>query len=140
MIRTALIASLLMVLAFPLKAEEAEQEKEKAAVFAAEQWLNLIDEAKYEESWREASGYLRSAVKQEDFSQALKGARTPLGKVVWRKLKSARFSKELPGAPDGQYFVLQFDAEFENKKTAIETITPKLERAGEWRVSGYFIK
>jgi phosphoglycolate phosphatase len=29
---------------------------------------------------------------------------------------------------------------FENKKSAIETITPTLDNDGEWRVSGYFIK
>ena len=66
--------------------------------------------------------------------------RKPLGELVSRKLKSATFAKSLPGAPDGEYVVLQFDASFENKKEAIETVTPVREKDGKWKVSGYFIK
>jgi hypothetical protein len=46
----------------------------------------------------------------------------------------------LPGVPDGEYVVVQFDTSFEKKKTAIETVTPMKEPDGRWRVSGYFIK
>jgi hypothetical protein len=46
----------------------------------------------------------------------------------------------LPGAPDGEYVVIQFETSFENKKSAIETVTPMIEINGGWRVSGYFIK
>ncbi len=46
----------------------------------------------------------------------------------------------LPGAPDGEYVVIQYNTEFENKKVAIETITPMLDDDGKWRVSGYYIK
>jgi hypothetical protein len=38
------------------------------------------------------------------------------------------------------YMVIQFATLFENKKTAIETVTPMLDNDVEWRVSGYFIK
>ena len=43
------------------------------------------------------------------------------------------------GAPDGEYVVLQFQADFENKAQAVETITPMLDE-GQWRVSGYYIR
>ena len=33
-----------------------------------------------------------------------------------------------------------FDAQFENKAAAVETVTPMREKDGSWRVSGYFIK
>ena len=46
----------------------------------------------------------------------------------------------LPGAPDGEYVVIQYATTFENKKSAIETITPMLDGDGKWRVSGYYIK
>ena len=67
-------------------------------------------------------------------------ARGPLGKLISRKEKSATFATSLPGAPDGQYVVIQYDSVFEHKRTAVETITPMLEKDGSWRVSGYFIK
>jgi hypothetical protein len=60
--------------------------------------------------------------------------------MVSRTLKSASYAKSLPGAPDGEYVVIQFDATFEKKQSAIETVTPMKEPDGRWRVSGYFIK
>lgn len=47
---------------------------------------------------------------------------------------------QLPGAPDGEYAVIQFETSFANKKSAIETVTPMKDPDGKWRVSGYFIK
>ena len=36
----------------------------------------------------------------------------------------------LPGAPDGQYLVLQFNTSFAEKKAAVETVTVGLEKDG----------
>jgi Protein of unknown function (DUF4019) len=66
--------------------------------------------------------------------------RDPLGKVLSRTLKSATYTTSLPGAPDGEYVVIQYDTSFEHKKSAVETITPMLDKDDHWRVSGYFIK
>ena len=46
----------------------------------------------------------------------------------------------MPGAPDGNYVVLQFDASFEKKASSIETATFVEEKAGTWKAAGYFIK
>jgi hypothetical protein len=116
------------------------QEKEKAAITAAEQWLALVDAGKYAESWTEAAGYFKNAVTQEKWAQSLKAVREPLGKLISRKVKSTTYATSLPGAPDGEYVVIQFETSFGNKKSAIETVTPMLEKDGKWRVSGYFIK
>ncbi len=42
--------------------------------------------------------------------------------------------------PDGEYVVVQLETSFANKKAAVETVTPMLEKDGRWRVSGYFIR
>ena len=60
--------------------------------------------------------------------------------MISRELISISFAEELPGAPDGEYVVLQYKTSFENKKKAIETITPMLEKDGSWKISGYYIK
>ena len=57
-----------------------------------------------------------------------------------RKLQSARKLTEMPGAPDGQYMVMQFDTSFANKKSTVETVTFDLEKDEQWKSSGYFIK
>ena len=119
----------------------AEQsEKEKVAVAGAEKWLGIVDEGKYGESWKEAAEYFRNAVKQDQWEQAVQAVRKPLGKLVSRKMKSTSYKTALPGAPDGQYVVIEFETSFENKKSAIETVTPMMDKDGKWRVSGYFIK
>ena len=114
--------------------------KEKTAVAAAEKWLAIIDDGKYLDSWKEAADYFRAAVKQDQWEQSLLAVRKPLGKLISRKVKRTSYKTSLPGAPDGEYVVIQFETSFENKKSAIETITPMMDTDGSWRVSGYYIK
>lgn len=115
-------------------------EKEKAAVAAAEQWLTMVDDGKYVESWNEAAQYFKNAVKQEQWEQSLQAVRNPLGKLISRKVKSKTYMTSLPGAPDGEYVVIQFETSFENKESAIETVTPMMDKDAKWRVSGYYIR
>jgi hypothetical protein len=119
---------------------DLQDENEKIAVSGAEKWLGIVDSGKYGESWKEAAEYFRNAVKQDQWEQAVQAVRKPLGKLVSRKMKSATFKTSLPGAPDGQYVVIEFETSFENKKSAIETVTPMMDKDGKWRVSGYYIK
>lgn len=107
---------------------------------SAEAWLALTDGAKYAESWDAASSMFKAAVSKADWEKAMKAVRAPLGALGARKIKSATFTTTLPGAPDGEYVVIQFDTQFENKAAAIETVTPMREKDGSWRVSGYFIR
>ena len=107
---------------------------------AAEHWLALIDAGKFADSWESASGYFKKAVSKEKWESSLNVVRQPLGALVSREFKSAKYTKTLPGAPDGEYVVLQFHTSFSNKKEAVETVTPMLDKDGQWRVSGYFIK
>jgi hypothetical protein len=113
---------------------------EKAAIAASSAWLSLVDEGNYVESWNQASGLFRAAVTQEQWQQSLKAFRLPLGRVVARKLESRQYTRTLPGAPDGEYVVIQYETTFEKKQSAVETITPMLDKDGKWRVSGYYIK
>lgn len=120
-----------------LRANPADQ---KAAVTASATWLSLVDDGKYSESWDQAAELLKNAVTKEQLLTSLKAVRSPLGKVVTRKFKSKEYTKSLPGVPDGDYVVIQYETTFEKKKSAIETITPMLDKDGKWRVSGYYIK
>ena len=118
----------------------AEDKPEQLAQQSAETWLALVDSGKYAESWQEASQYFKNAVSKEKWEGAMHGTREPLGKVLSRKLRSAQFTTALPGAPDGEYVVILYDSSFEHKQTAVETVTPLLDKDGKWRASGYFIK
>jgi Protein of unknown function (DUF4019) len=133
-----------MLIAFllwsPSASTKPPQKSEELAQQSAEGWLGLVDSGKYAESWDETAELFKNAVTKEQWQQALKSTRAPLGKLQSRKLKSATYAKTLPGAPAGEYVVIQFDSSFENKKSAVETVTPMLDKDGRWHVSGYFIK
>jgi hypothetical protein len=53
---------------------------------------------------------------------------------------SATYVTSLPGAPDREYVVVQFQTSYEKKKDAIESVTPMKDSDGKWRVSGYYIR
>lgn len=132
------IAVGLMLSAATGMAEQSAKETKAAA--SAEKWLGIVDEGEYAESWKESAEYFRNAVKQDQWESAVQAVRKPLGKLISRKIKSTSYKTSLPGAPDGQYVVIQFESSFENKVSAIETVTPMMDKDGEWRVSGYYIK
>ncbi len=113
---------------------------ETAAMKAAESWLALVDKGEYGKSWSEAAGYFKGAVQEEKWEGMIRPIRKPLGKVLSRKVKGKQYMTSMPGAPDGEYVIIQFDTSFEKKAAAIETVTPVLDDDGKWRVSGYFIK
>lgn len=115
-------------------------ENTDAATASAKAWLELVDTAKYKESWQEAAPFFKERVPEETWVNAVTSVRAPFGNVVSRELIGARYTKSLPGAPDGEYVVIQYKTAFQNKAGAIETITPMLTPDGAWKVSGYFVK
>lgn len=142
MLRVPMLSLLIVCLAARLAfgADPNTTEAEKKAVAAADAWLPIVDQEKYGEAWDLAAAYLKNVVGRDALVKGLEGVRKPLGAVKSRKLKSKEYRTTLPGAPDGQYVVIQFETSLEHKESAIETITPMLDKDGVWRVSGYFIR
>jgi hypothetical protein len=115
-------------------------EKTDAAVKAAEQWLALVDAGDYAASWAEAAPFFKEQVAEDAWLTLVSAVRAPLGKAASRKLESSMFTTTLPGAPDGEYVVIQFKTDFANKPGSVETVTPMKDDKGVWRVSGYFVR
>jgi hypothetical protein len=118
----------------------AQPEPDQLAQQSAIAWLALVDSGKYADSWQESSSLFKAHVTKEQWTSMASATRDPLGKVTSRKLISTTYTKTLPGAPDGDYVVVQYQTVFEHKQSAVETVTPMLAKDGKWRVSGYFIK
>ena len=110
------------------------------AADAAKAWLALTDAGEHGESWAASAAAMRGAVPQAQWEAAMAAVRAPLGAVVSRTLTSSHHTRTLPGAPAGEYVVLQFRTDFANRAGAVETVTPMREADGAWRVSGYYIK
>jgi Protein of unknown function (DUF4019) len=116
------------------------QSSEADALVAAQDWLELIDRGDSSESYNRAASLFKSAVSLEQWRSSLAAAQAPLGKPLSRSLKSSHYAEELPGAPDGKYYVIEYDTAFERKKGGTETVVPMLDEDGAWRVSGYFVR
>jgi hypothetical protein len=139
-LRFVLSALVLTFLQGICPAIQAQQKPEKPAQQSADTWLALVDSGKYADSWQEASQLFKAAVTREQWQNTLRATRDPLGKILLRKLKGATYKTTLPGAPDGEYVVIQYESSFEHKQSAVETVTPMLDKDAKWRVSGYYIK
>jgi len=128
----------LCLLAATAKAGEAN--RETVAQGEALLWLSLVDSNKYDASWEEMSPAFKKQVNKRKWKSTVTDLRKPLGSLVSRKAKSAEYTKELPGAPEGEYVVAKFDTVFEKKPSAVETVTLVLGTDLNWRVSSYSVK
>ena len=131
---------LAILFSFSWSAAQSTPKAETAAISAAKDWLSLLEDEKYGESWDEAADVFKEAIQREQWINTIQPISKPLGKTLKRELKSSTYRTTLPGAPVGEYFVIQFETSFENNKSTTETITPALDKKGKWRVSGYYIK
>jgi Protein of unknown function (DUF4019) len=121
-------------------AVHAEDTFAQGATAAAETWLGHVDAGDYAGSWREASAYVQGAITEHAWVASLTRVRTPMGPLLSRQLKQVQHTQSMPGAPDGDYVVMQFDTRFEHKQAAVETVTFLQEKQGEWKAAGYYIK
>lgn len=110
----------------------------QAAESAVREWLALTDAGKTDESLAAASAYFQARVDAENWRQAMKLSRAPLGETRKRELDSAEATTNIPGGPDGEYVVFKFNTAFANKQQSVETVTMVLED-DHWRVIGYYI-
>ncbi|MEG3148685.1 DUF4019 domain-containing protein [Sphingomonas sp. ZT3P38] len=112
-------------------------ETEGSAV--ARKWVGLLDDGQWDASWRAAATMFRAQITPAQWATTAQSVRQPLGRPSSRTFQSATQTKTLPGAPEGDYQLLQFSTRFANKPDAIETVVLAREQAG-WRVSGYLIR
>lgn len=112
-----------------------------AAKQAAREWLALFDEAKYQETWENASSFFQSKISAEQWAARIKQSkkrRPVLDSLQSRSLAAARHTTSLPDAPDGEYVVVQYKATYGSEEW-VDTVTLKKE-SDEWKVAGYVTK
>jgi len=119
---------------------QSQQKAEELAQKSAESWLALTDSGKYAESWDQASAAFKAAVSRAKWIDQLTSVRSPLGKVVSRKLTAAEYKNSPPNAPAGEYVIIQYATSFENRNDSVETVSLMLDKDDQWRAAGYFIK
>ncbi|MHA6720588.1 DUF4019 domain-containing protein [Sphingomonas sp. RS6] len=104
-------------------------------VQAALNWLSLVDQGKWDESYRGTTAAFRKLNSAKTWASVSERVRPPLGAVLSRTLLR---QENLP-APPGGYEVVKFRTSFANKADAIETVTLE-QGGGMWRVAGVTIE
>ena len=112
---------------------------DSSGLTAAKEWLKIVDAGNYIESWQKSDSFFQSQLSQSKWDTALNSVRAPLGKINSREKLVAKEFATLPGVPEGEYLVIQFQTDFQNKKSATETLTLS-KSSGQWLPVGYFIK
>jgi uncharacterized protein (TIGR03067 family) len=121
----------------PASDDPATTQKKQAARAAADEWLKLVDAGNYGESWETSAASNKQGIAKQQMSDVYKELFQPLGPMKSREFKSSEYRTQLPGAPAGEYAVIQFTTQFANQRM-VETVVLTKEADGEWRVSGYF--
>ncbi|WCT72104.1 DUF4019 domain-containing protein [Sphingomonas naphthae] len=103
-------------------------------VAAARQWLVLVDEGRWDDSYAASGAAFRKLNTAQVWATVSQKVRVPLGAVISRTLVS---QENLPAPPDG-YEVVKFRTRFANKAEAVETVALDRED-GNWRVVGVTI-
>jgi len=108
---------------------------EEARVF-----LSAMDQERYGDAWESASESFRSSIERVKWEIAAQQGRGATGVLIARKLRSAAYTTQVPGAPVGEYVAIVYDSRFERRPVAIELLTAERGADGRWRIAGYSIR
>jgi len=97
----------------------------------ARQWLVLVDDKNYAQSWSQAGKAFQNKQKAEAWATAAGDKRGTLGAVASRDLKSIDLGRT-------DIAVIKYDTVFAHKAQAVETITMAFENGG-WVVTDYSV-
>ncbi len=102
-----------------------------ALVDSARQWLILLDQGRWDESYQATGTQFRKLNTARVWATVSEKVRAPLGAMVSRTFLS---EEDVPAPPHG-YEVVKFRTRFANKAEVVETVT--FDREGDqWRVVG----
>lgn len=110
------------------------------AAQAARTWLELLDAGKFEESHTQADNQLKKAANRRKWVATMRPLREPLGAVTARQEKTVTLTREIPGAPDAQYAIVEFATDFAQRSAASETVTLVWGKDGRWRVTSFTLR
>ncbi len=109
-----------------------------AARAFAEAFLAAADAGEVADTWPLVAETLRQRSGREVWEATLRSTRAALGSLRSRELSRHGFSETLAEAPPGDYFVFDFNSEFE-RAMVVERVVCVLQGSEGWRVAGYFV-
>ena len=102
---------------------------------AARQWLTLVDQGKWEESYRQTGAAFQKLNTLQLWETVSRKVRPPLGAVATRTF----LSQDAFAAPPRGYVVVKFRTSFANQADAVESVTLEFEE-GAWHVVAVIVE
>ncbi len=133
------ITSLLLIILPVLNKTPSHQISEKS-LFAAAEFLLLVDTEEYAKSWEVSSETLKKMLTQEAWNEQITQLRTFLGPVIERTQHNISYTDTASDVPAGEYVIMTFISKFELRERVTETVTLLLGADDQWQVVGYFLK
>jgi len=124
-------ASPLSVLPVSLASNTAAEPTEAAAARAAEDFLALVDESRWAESYAATGAQFRSLNTLERWAEVSEQVRPPLGKLLTRDVVANEY---VPAPPEG-YRLVKFRSTYANGTAQTESLSVAWE-GGAWKVVG----
>jgi len=117
--------------------EQPTLRDDRDSIDAGMKWLALIDGGNAGAAWDLSSKQLKSSVTRDAFIKGMRDARKSLGKLETRTAERFARSHQLPGAPEGDYAIIDYTARFAQGKKLQERLVWSIEEGDIWRVAGY---
>lgn len=105
-----------------------------ATVLRAREWLALIDQGRWNDSWHATATIFQTLNTSETWADLSEQVRVPLGDVQSREFIE---QESVPAPPNGVE-VVRFKTRFANRPEGTETVSLVREDGG-WKVVGYWI-
>ena len=136
----ALFASGSMTADHPTEQEmETVMEGNTEAERAARDWVKLVDESDYEQSWTQSSAAFRSAVTADQWAAQVEPVRNQIGAIESRTVNNISSQTNPPGAPAGDYRTVIYDTTTAKAGKVVETVV-MMDDNGSWKAVGYFVR
>jgi Protein of unknown function (DUF4019) len=107
---------------------------------AATTWLELLDEGRFADAWRESAPQLRDGTTAQAWTEATHKVRVDFGAVKSRNFVGKDYHRQLEGEPDGNYFTLRSQTTLADGTTRLEIVTLTAGADGQYRAAAYGIK
>jgi hypothetical protein len=123
-----------------LPSEEACAANSKPSPDGGLNWLQLIDGQRFDQSWDQASLFLKEHITKPQWRDILSQQRQPLGPISSRNKMRSEYQYNIPGIGPGTFEITVYRTSFANHTTMDETLILARESDGKWRAIGYYLK
>jgi hypothetical protein len=135
----ALALTIILFVSLAIQAE-AELLSRAQSESQARGFLQLLDQGLQDESWQTMSAAFQSLNDRAYWKTRQQVIRTSYGTLEARDLKHISYRKTFSLSPDGEYIIVQFRSNYQNRAETIETVVLDCSGVSECSVRHYVIQ